>query len=425
VPPHLAHLVEPPAIVAPAPPPPPSARARTHVSYGYLPYWSIEPDEVPWERLSHLAVFSVGVASDGTLTEVSRWTDRAEEAVALGHAAGVRVHLCVTAFDEETQLAVLPDAGRRATLVAALGEQVDAYGADGVNVDFEGVPGELRDELVAFTRELKARVGEVFLATPAVDWSDAWDYAALTAESDGLFVMGYGYHWTGGSPGPNAPLDAGELWSRWTLAWTVDDYLAKGADPARVVMGLPLYGQGWPVADASVVPAEATDDGWAVVYADAVAEAEAAGRQWEPVSVTPWYAAGASEQVWYDDAASLDEKVRFAVDAGLGGVGWWAIGYDANDPALWDAVDAATTTEAPPADTGDVPEPAAAKVVDTQPSGCGCGTGAGVHAAGLAVAAWLARRRQQWSYSPDPLLNQVRSDVISEGSRPIQGPSLP
>ena len=68
---------------------------------------------------------------------------------------------------------------------------------------------------------------EVTIAMPAVDWNNAWDYNALASISDGLFIMGYGYHWSGSSnSGPNSPLTG----PGYTITWTVIDYLNKPID---------------------------------------------------------------------------------------------------------------------------------------------------------------------------------------------------
>ena len=59
---------------------------------------------------------------------------------------------------------------------------------------------------------------------PPVDWSNAWDYNALASISDGLFIMGYNYHYSGSSTtGPNSPLSG----TGYNLSWTVNDYLNK------------------------------------------------------------------------------------------------------------------------------------------------------------------------------------------------------
>ena len=47
----------------------------------------------------------------------------------------------------------------------------------------------------------------ITMATPAIDWSNAWDYESLAEITDGLFIMGYNYFYSGSSnAGPVAPL---------------------------------------------------------------------------------------------------------------------------------------------------------------------------------------------------------------------------
>lgn len=325
------------------------AQAAEPVVYGYLPYWEDFPGAVPWEDITHLAIFSVGVNSDGTLNNTSRWTGRAAGAVEAAAGHGVKVHLCVTSFDETVQRAVLTSSTRRAALVEAIGQQVDAYGADGVNIDFEIVPGDLREELILLAQELKARVPEVTFATPTVDWDDAWDYGELSRISDGLFIMGYDLHGGWGDAGPVSTLSEGGHWGWISLEWGVDDYEDKGADLSKVWLGLPLYGHQWRVVDADEVPADTVDSEGSVLYSEAVAEAAVHGRRWDAVGASPWYAPDGVRQVWYDDAESLGLKIAWAIhDRGLGGTGFWALGYDAGDPAFWDAVDAALTPPDPP-----------------------------------------------------------------------------
>lgn len=326
--------------------PPPPELVRTGVVYGYLPYWEESPAEVPWSSLTHLCIFEVAANSDGSLSSLSHWTDRAAEAVSLGNASGVKVHLGVASFDGGVQHALLNSASARAKLVDALGDQVDAYGADGVNVDFEGLYGEDSDVFVTFIEELQARTGEVWIATPLVDWSGAFDYSALSAVADGLFIMGYGVHWSGGDAGPNLPLYGSSRWGAYSLEWSIDDYEAYDAILSKVVIGLPLYGQAWVVASSSVVPATTYDSDGSITYTDAEYEAAVYGKQWDEESASPWYAAGSTTQVWYDDTESIVLKTEYALDRGLGGIGFWAIGYDGGDPDFWAAIDAATTEEA-------------------------------------------------------------------------------
>lgn len=359
-PPDLTHSAHELARLRPAqssPPPLGPAPTPDVVVYGYLPYWVGGLDVVPWTQITHLAIFSVGLNSDGSLNNTSRWTSIAAEAVETAHSYGVKVHITITSFYDTETNSVLGSASNRAACVAALASQVQAYGADGVNVDFEGLDSAYREEFVSFIQELNAAVDEVYLATPAVDWSGAFDYDQLAASSDGLFIMGYGYHWTGGDPGPNAPLRGGDPWSDYSLAWSVDDYIENDAPRNKVILGLPLYGQEWPTT-SNAVPGSATGDGSSIVMSDAVAEAAQYGRRYDTVTDTPYYFPSATSQTWYDDTESIRAKVAYAVDEGLLGVGFWALGYEAGDAGFWAMMAEETVSDAQTDDTGDsdVPE---------------------------------------------------------------------
>lgn len=360
--PHAAQVAHPPEVPAVAPPfaPPPATPGPDKRVYGYLAYWSDDLATIRWDDLSDLALFAASTDATGKLSGTSNW-DLAEDAVAMAAPYGVRVHLCVTNFDSDELATLLGDATARQRLIDALASEVAKRGVDGVNVDFEGLPASRRTQMVQFVADLDARVEDVVLATPAVDWSDAWDYAALTEHAD-LFIMGYGYHWGGSDQaGPVDPLYGGAPWNKYALDWTIDDYLANGARPERVILGLPLYGYAWSTVDGDV-PSDTTATGSSVVFSKAWATAAAHGRQWEANSRTPYVWDG-SKQTWYGDADSVQERVKAAVDAGLGGVGFWALHYDGDDEALWAGV--AAETAPAPQDTGTDPDTDA----DTAPVG--------------------------------------------------------
>ena len=332
------------------PPPTPGPDLKV---YGYLAYWADDLATVPWDDLTHLAMFSAGVNSDGTLYDTWKW-DQTAAAKAMGAPYGVKVHLCVTNFSGSSIDALLSSTTSRTTLKNALVEWVALTGADGVNIDFEGTYGSNKQDLVDFTAELDAAIDEVVLATPAVDWNGAWDYSELSKYAD-LFIMGYGYHWGGsGEAGPVDPLysGSGTAWtSPYSLAWTIDDYLYYGSVAERTILGLPLYGYWWDTAGSSY-PTSALGSGDAIFFYDAWPDAATYGRLYDPTSVTPYYYDGAG-QGWYGDTDTVRERVRYAADAGIGGVGFWALNY-VTDPAFWEMVgdEAGVGLTTSPGDTG-------------------------------------------------------------------------
>ncbi len=310
--------------------------------YGYWPYWGDPLSTLEWDKLTHVALFAVSLNADGSLSNTYYWTNYAQTALSLGAPYGVRIHMTVTCFDSSVMTAVLSSASTRNRAVSEIASLINDYGGDGANIDFEGLPSSQKANFVTFIEDLRAEVEDLFIAMPAVDWSGAYDFDALADASDGLFIMGYNYHWSTGDPGPNAPLYGGDPWSVYSLDWTVDDYLTYGAPANRLILGLPLYAYEWPTTNNDV-PGDATGTATALFYSTAVADGEAYGRQWESLTHTPYAFPDSHSQLWYDDVISLEDKIAYAIDRNLQGVGFWALTYEDSDPEFWDMVEAQTS----------------------------------------------------------------------------------
>lgn len=243
---------------------------------------------------------------------------------------------------------LLGSADARARLINQLDEALQESGADGINVDFENMPAERRDDMVVFIRDLATQVGEVVVAIPAVDWSNAWDVAGLAEHAD-LFLMGYDYHWaTASRTGPNDPLFSDPDVSPWSLDRSIQAYLDRGAPPHRLLLGLPLYGYRWPIdpADPHADQPGAPTAGRAtsVFWDEAASQQAEHGARWEPATRSPWQFHG-DAQTWFSNLQSLTERVDHAQSLDLAGVGFWALNYDGQDPDLWRMIQQRTRPE--------------------------------------------------------------------------------
>ncbi len=317
--------------------------------FGYLPHWEYDAPDIPWSALSHLALFGVHVEADGSITDEDRWTGTSAQLLRQeAHDHGVMVVLSAMNLQGASVEALCGDAAARQRAVDALLALVAGEGGDGINIDFEGVPLAARETFVAFMTELAAAFHEtlpgshVSWAGPPIDWNGAFDYAALLSVTDAVFIMGYGYHWSGGDPGPVAPLMGGGPWSKYSLSWSVADYIDYAGEAARprILLGLPLYGRDWPSADGSV-PGQATGKGKAVTLAKNAKWTAPAPWLWDETSHTPYVIyqkGGAWRQRWVDSPASLADKMDLALSEDLAGIGFWAVGYAQGVPEVWDAV---------------------------------------------------------------------------------------
>ena len=106
---HLAHAIEALPALAPASLLVPSEGEHKVTVYGYVPNWIDRPLDVDFDSMTHVAWFDVGMDTNGNITDTDSWESIAADFVAAAHVHGTKVHLCVTVFDDPTQLTVLPN----------------------------------------------------------------------------------------------------------------------------------------------------------------------------------------------------------------------------------------------------------------------------------------------------------------------------
>jgi spore germination protein YaaH len=309
--------------------------------FGYLPYWNFCTGslKIQFDCLHVIAYFGTTVDAQGDLGDLKDFgTPAIDHLIEVARSYGVKVVLVVGNFDSNSLAALLSSPSARENAVTNIVRTVKAHGGQGVNIDFEGLPYANKQDFVLFIGALRdaltSELGEeahLSIATPAVDWNGSFDYDVLASIADNLFIMGYDYHWGGGQPGPVSPLRSSSRWGKYSLEWTINDYFQYGADVYRdrLILGLPLYGYDWPTTDDKVV-GTATGKASAVFYKTCQQRFDTYGLIWDDPSSTPYYVynSGGWHQVFCEDSRSLREKFSLVLEKGLGGTGFWALGYE-------------------------------------------------------------------------------------------------
>ena len=315
----------------------------THEVIGYLPYW--EYDEYPdldYSLLTQINFFSAELSDYGDILNDHNWENLYFIEFAQSH--GVKVKLCATLFGQESLSTLLSNYFYRQNAINNLLDLVVSAGADGIDIDFELLPTDQRENLVLFMQELSFAFHTemenpiITMATPAIDWSNAWDYESLAEITDGLFIMGYNYFYSGSSnAGPVAPLGG----YFYDIEYTVNDYLDKTNNQAdKLILGLPYYGYDWPVLN-NLINSETIGYGAARTFAASKNLSELYGDYGDTQSNSVWLSYYESQwrQCWYDNNLSLSAKYEFAKEKDLQGVGIWALGYDDDYDDLWDILE--------------------------------------------------------------------------------------
>ncbi|MDA3862554.1 MAG: glycosyl hydrolase family 18 protein [Deltaproteobacteria bacterium] len=346
-------------------------KALNTIVYGYLPYWISDLSQIRWSDLSHLAYFSVEINSSGQILDTHGWPDN--QLVQTAHNNGVMVELVFTLFSSSAIDTLLASSSARNTLIGNMVDLMESGSADGINIDFEFVPASARDNFTAFLIELRNELNSRGHLNATISFagptgvSDGIDFAAVFDILDYYFIMAYGYHWSGSSyAGPPGKYRVSSDWqsagSLSLLRTLARISKAVGEDRrAKIIAGLPIYGREW-TTNSSSWPASAISHIGSVTYSAArQLIAEGKTRYWDEGICSPviiWNDGSNYHQAWYEDAQSLDCKYQLIKQQKIGGVGFWALGYDNGYGELWDKLEEHFTTTEPPVEGSvDLPIP--------------------------------------------------------------------
>ncbi len=216
--------------------------ARIFFGY-YVPY---DPSswmslEAQADLIDYVAAQWVSVDACGNIASQDDLT-----LVRFARARGIGVLPSLFTTSGLTNHRVLTDQATTARAVTQLVDYVVDEGYDGLDIDLEGVQASDRSALTAFvaviSRELRSRGKLVTMAVPAktydatTGWAGAYDYAALAPHVDYFTIMAYAYTTSSSSPGSTAPYG----WVEKVAA-----FACSQIPPAKVLLGLALYGYDW------------------------------------------------------------------------------------------------------------------------------------------------------------------------------------
>lgn len=323
----------------------------TKMVYGWHPYWvGNSYTNYNWDALSHLSYFSYEVdPADGNPNTTNGWTTAAAVDAAL--ANNTKVTLCVTLFGSTNLSNFLTNNTAKQNLITNLINTIQARGAHGVNIDFEGLPSSQKTNFANFMVDLSNQMhsaipgSEVSSVLYAVDWNNVFDFNIMIPAVDYFVIMGYDYYYPGSSTaGPNDPLYHFGSTYNYTLSKTITNYVDAGCPKNKLVMGLPYYGFEWPTT-SQTVPSSTTGNGVARTYAyvrnNTSGNYSTANHQFDNDSYTDIYtfsSGGNNKQCFISEESAFRKRLQHVNNTGIAGIGIWALGYDDGYSEFWTAI---------------------------------------------------------------------------------------
>jgi len=212
------------------------------IVYGWHPYWiGSAYQNYDWNLLSHLSFFSYEVDYiSGNAITTHGWSTSAAVNAALA-SGSTKVTLCVTLFANHSSF--LTNSSAKQTLISNLISLINSRGAQGVNVDFEGLPSSQSTNFANFMVDLANQMhaaipnSEVSTVLYSVDWSSVFNFQIMEPEVDNYIIMGYDYYYSGsGTAGPNDPLYQFGNTYNYTLSRSITDYVKTGCPKNILVL---------------------------------------------------------------------------------------------------------------------------------------------------------------------------------------------
>ncbi len=310
-----------------------------------------KPDaSAPWTRSHHLGppllcagtnhphrkrrpdrrdqLFWYELARDGSI----KGAVQSQYGMEMARSAGVRIVPSILngGFDRARVAEIIHDPARRAQHIDAILALVMENDFDGIDIDYESLYPEDRDNFSLFIEELAAALhAEDKLLSMAVhaktaepgNWGgpQAQDWVRLGAAVDEFKIMVYDYHNGASEAGPIAPL----AWADAVLT-----FAATQLPPEKTYLGVPVYGYRWTGSRGeSLIWRQVNkliEQSAPILQRDENGEA--------------WFTLDTGQTVYYHDAESMRVRLQTLLTAhpDLAGISIWSLGGE--DPAIWPTI---------------------------------------------------------------------------------------
>ena len=277
--------------------------------------------------LTYITSFTYGINEDGSLIAVED-----NDIISLAKIYGVSplMHLSTLTnegvFSNELAGRILTNPALQEIIAENVLNEIKLKGYDGLDIDFEFLPPENKNEYAKFVTMLREKLNKegyiVIVALAPKTSSDqkgilyeGHDYEKLGKAANLSFVMTYEWGYTYGPPMAVSPIESVK---------NVLDYAVSEINPEKILMGIPSYGYNWTlpyIKGDSMAISISTNEAieTALKYKSDI--------YFDTFSKTPYFYYTDEEDrihnVWFEDALSIYEKLKLIYEYNIAGCGYW------------------------------------------------------------------------------------------------------
>lgn len=261
------------------------------------------------------------------------------------HNLGYEVWPLVSDFGMKEEIdegSILSSYESRRALIANIMNEIKLYGYEGINIDFEKIKSDYSEDYIQFIRELsvECRRAEVVLSVdnyPPYNFNRYYNRKAQGECVDYVIVMCYDEHYSGGEK-------AGSTSSLKYLVNGMEGTLEE-VDKEKLIVAVPFYTRLWQIDASSEWNYDGTETSGTIVSSTACSMEKAQEIIKEYNLNVSWNenteqefaegtVGGYIYQIWLETAASLEIKLDEIIQADIGGVAAWELGFEKSE--VWD-----------------------------------------------------------------------------------------
>lgn len=252
--------------------------------------------------------------------------------VTKAHARGLQVWALIDNFSADVQTeTLLASTSTRRKLIDSLIADVEQYGLDGLNLDFESLKTDAGVHYIEFIRELsipcrqKGIILSVDNYVPA-RYNSFYNLKEQGTVADYVIMMGYDEHFAGGEPGSVSSIS----YVKNGISGMLEDVPKE-----KLINAVPFYTRLWTEAgDGSI-----TSKAMGIADAKKWVENNQVELTWQ-ADTAQYYGekqtSDGAQFLWMEEERSLKEKMNVVRQNDLAGVACWKLGFE--DSAAWDSI---------------------------------------------------------------------------------------
>ncbi len=267
------------------------------------------------------------------------------------HDKGIEVWGLVSNLENQnvSTTEILTHTSKRENLENQIIAAAIQYGLDGINVDFEALESAVGESFIQFIRELSLKCDGNGLVLSIDNYVSSsytmfYDREEQAVFADYLVVMAYDEH-------TDITGEAGSVASIGFVKKGAEDIVAEGVPAGQVILGMPFYTRVWAEtpkkssgddaesASDDYVPYELSSEAVGMQSAQRLMEVNGGEKTWlEDIGqfYTEYVNNGVTYKIWFEDAVSIEEKLKVMDSCKFAGASFWKLGLE--DSTVWDTI---------------------------------------------------------------------------------------